>query len=165
MAMPDPMEISVRTFMPDDNEACRELYAQGLLGGQLAENDSGLDIDDIAHAYLRPGCHFWVAQDSAAQVVGMIGVQNHEDNVGEIRRLRVRADSQRRGVGSRLLEAAIAFCRTHQYLKVKLDTFIEREPAVRLFEKFQFRQGSTRQLNGKLVMDFYLDIYGGEVSS
>ena len=38
------------------------LYREGLLGGKIAENDSGLDIDDIGSAYLTPpGNCFWVA--------------------------------------------------------------------------------------------------------
>ena len=38
------------------------LYREGLLGGKLAENDTGLDIDDIESAYMKPGNHFWVAE-------------------------------------------------------------------------------------------------------
>ena len=90
----------------------------------------------------------------------MIGVQRHEEGVAEIRRLRVRPDRRRRGIGAGLLERAIGFCHDRGYLKVNLDTFIEREPAVRLFEKFRFRHGKTRAVNGKQMIEFYLDLYG-----
>ena len=39
----------------------------------------------------------YVATDDSGEVVGMIGVQNHEESTGEIRRLRVRRDRQRQG--------------------------------------------------------------------
>src|SRR6266550_6315696 len=59
MELPD-LPIEVRSFKPADLPACRKLYVEGLLGGKLAENDTGLDIDDIDAAYMRtPGNHFW----------------------------------------------------------------------------------------------------------
>jgi ribosomal protein S18 acetylase RimI-like enzyme len=162
-------KITVRSFRADDLPACRRLYVEGLLGGKLAENDSGLDIEDIESAYMKtPGNHFWVAEiapvsdGKAGEVVGMIGVQHHETGVGEIRRLRVRSDMRRRGIGSKLVEAALKFCHDQGYLKITLDTFVEREPAVKLFEKFRFRHSTTRFVSGKELMYFYLDLYSQE---
>src|SRR5439155_942497 len=119
MELPD-LPINVRSFQPADLPACRKLYVEGLLGGKLAENDTGLDIDDIDAAYMRtPGNHFWVAESMPAaigperEIVGMIGVQHHEQGVGEIRRLRVRSDVRRRGIGTKLVEIALKFCQDH----------------------------------------------------
>ena len=156
----------IRSFRREDLPACTQLYREGLLGGKIAENDTGLDMDDIESAYMaNPGSHFWVAQTVGEtdgrpdEIVGMIGVQQHEDNVGEIRRLRVRQDQRRRGIGSALIETALKFCRDRGYLKIALDTFVEREPAIKLFEKFHFRHSRTRSVGDKDVMHFYLDLY------
>ncbi|HEX8524225.1 MAG TPA: GNAT family N-acetyltransferase [Tepidisphaeraceae bacterium] len=155
--------VQIRSFEPTDAEACAILYRAGLVEGQqIAENDTGLDIDDIHSAYMAcEGSHFWVAetQDDNPSIVGMIGVQHHEDSVGEIRRLRVREGFRRRGIGSRLVETAVRFCKERNYLKIALDTFMEREPAIRLFEKFHFRHSRTRSVAGKEIMHFYLDLY------
>src|SRR5213078_1095226 len=104
----------IRSFRSEDLPACTQLYREGLLGGKIAENDTGLDMDDIEHAYMsNPGSHFWVAQmtgqadGKAGEIVGMSGVQQHDDSVGEIRRLRVRQDLRRRGMGSSLIETAL----------------------------------------------------------
>ena len=158
------ISVTLRPFQPGDQPACRALYSDGMLGGhQLAENDTGFDIDDIAAAYTgRPGNCFLVAENGAGEVVGMIGVQHHDEGTGEVRRLRVRPDCQRRGIGSRLLEAALAFCAEHNYLKVTLDTYIDRAPAMRLFEKFRFRHQRTRTVGDKELMYFYLDLYTGQ---
>lgn len=130
------------------------------MGGKLAENDTGFDIDDIPRAYMQcPGGHFWVAIDSENQVVGMIGLQQHEPGVAEIRRLRVRADHRRRGIGSALVEAALHFCQQKQYLKIALDTFVDREPAIKLFEKFRFRHSRSKQVGDRELLYFYLDLY------
>ena len=154
----------IRSFKREDLPACRQLYVEGLLGGKLAENDSGLDIDDIEQAYMaKTENHFWVAETTPpgqpAEVVGMIGVQQFLAGKGEIRRLRVREDMRRRGIGSKLVESALQFCNERGYLKITLDTFMEREPAVRLFEKFHFRHDKTRTVAGKELMYFYLDLY------
>ena len=153
-----PFEI--RSFRPGDQEACRTLYREGLLGGKLAENDTACDLADIEAAYMKPpGCHFWVADAEDGQLVGMVGVQHYEDGVGEIRRLRVAITHRRRGIGSALVEEALRFCERQGYLKIMLDTFMERDPAIKLFEKFSFRHERTRDVSGKQLMYFYLDLY------
>ncbi len=156
-------EVQIRSFRAEDLDGCRKLYVDGLLGGKLAENDSALDIDDIDRAYMhQPGNHFWVACTDGGELIGMIGVQHYDSAVGEIRRLRVREEYRRRGIGTRLVETALKWCQDHNYLKVTLDTFMEREPAVKLFEKFNFKHSKSRNVNGKDLLYFYLDIYGGE---
>lgn len=155
--------VTIRTFEPRDADVCRTLYTEGLIGGTLKENDPGADIDDINAAYFsEPGNHFWVAENTAGEVVGMIGVLGQEQGVGEIRRLRVRQDHRRRGIGSKLLETAIQFCHNNGHVKISLDTYIEREPALRLFDKFHFKHQRTRIIGGKELLYFYLDIYGQE---
>lgn len=156
----------VRSFQACDQVACRTLYVEGLLGGKLANNDTGSDVDDVASAYMNAaGSHFWVAEAPGGEVVGMIGVQFHEPGVGEIRRLRVATDHRRRGIGSALMETALRFCQERQCLKVTLDTYMEREPALKLFEKFRFRHSRTRNVGGKDLLYFYLDLYAGEARS
>lgn len=133
-----------------------------MAGGQIADNDTGYDVDHIKDVYIKcPGCHFWVAESASGQVVGMIGVQHYEDGLGQIRRLRVRGDFQRRGIGTALLATALTFCRDKGYLKVMLDTFVDREAATRLFEKFRFRLDRTRKVGAKELAYFYFDLYAG----
>lgn len=155
------ISISIRPFKPSDAVHCRQLYKEGLLGGALADNDTGLDIDDIENVYMRtPGNCFWVAETSDGQIVGMIGVQHHEADVGEIRRLRVRQDLRQKGIGRKLLEVALRFCHDSNHLKVALDTFVDREAAIELFQKYRFLHSKSRKVNGRELLYFYLDIYG-----
>jgi ribosomal protein S18 acetylase RimI-like enzyme len=153
-------EIEIRGFHVADQPACRELYSAGRLGGKLNENDTGLDIDDIAAAYLKkPGSHFWVAQAADGKVIGMIGVRQQEAGIGEIRRLRVAPEYRRRGIGTALVETAVRFCKENENLKVKLDTHVDQVPAMKLFEKFHFRHSRTRTVAGREMHYFYLDLY------
>ncbi len=158
---PEP-PVRVRSFAPADLPACQRLYVEGLIGGHIAEGDPGLDISDIESAYLHsPGGHFWVAESPQGAAVGMIGVRQTDIGKGEIRRLRVRSDFRRRGVGSALMETALRFCQDQGYLKVTLDTYMDREPAVRLFEKFRFHHSRTKKIGEKDLLYFYLDLYTG----
>lgn len=158
-----PIPVKIRSFEPRDAQVVRHLYNEGLIGGKIADNDTGIDMDDVQAAYMRTrGSHFWVAENPAGEVVGMIGVQWSEDGEGEIRRLRVRPDSRRRGIGAMLLERALKFCEEQHYLKVKLDTFIEREAALKLFKKFKFVHSRTREVGDKSLLYFYLDLYSGD---
>ena len=184
MSVPADPSVRIRSFRPADQAACGRLYGEGLVGGSLSDNDTCADLDDIHSAYMKcAGSHFWVAEvehglpgaatanggigngSGAAGgwvVVGMIGVQHHDAGSGEIRRLRVAQAYRRRGIGSALVEAAVRFCEERNYLKVTLDTFMEREPAIRLFEKFRFRHFRTRTVAGKELMYFLLDLYAGD---
>ena len=117
-SLPD-IPVRIQPFDRADAAACRSLYRDGLLGGTLAANDSGLDIDDITAAYMQsPGNHFWIAKLDDGQIVGMIGVQQSEQGVGEIRRLRVDQAYRRRGIGSKLVEQALRWCESQNYLKI-----------------------------------------------
>jgi ribosomal protein S18 acetylase RimI-like enzyme len=156
------LQWKVREFHPADLPICRKLYVEGLLGGKLAENDTGLDIDDIESVYMNTeGNHFWVAENLEGQIVGMIGVQHHDQGVGQVRRLRVAQDYRRRGIGKALLETAISFCRENQYLKVAMDTFAERVIVVEMFQKLGFAHGGTRHSAGRDLLYFYIDLYAG----
>lgn len=158
----DAGNLTLRSFQPQDHSAVRQLYTDGLLGGKIAANDTGFDIDDIQLAYFaNPNSHFWIAE-ADGQIVGMIGVQQLEPGIGEIRRLRVHTGFRRRGIGSAMLQKALEFCRDRGMLKVTLDTYIEREPALKLFEKFNFRHDKTRESAGKELLYFYLDLYGSD---
>jgi ribosomal protein S18 acetylase RimI-like enzyme len=158
---PSDIPVVIRDYRPEDRAACRQLYLDGLVqGARLADNDTGLDMDDIASAYAaRDGNGFWVAQNDAGEVVGMIGVQQFDEGRGEIRRLRVRQDHQRRGIGAKLLERALHFCQENGYLKVTLGTSTGTVPAVKLFEKFHFHLDRSKTVQGKDMLYFYLDLY------
>jgi ribosomal protein S18 acetylase RimI-like enzyme len=152
--------VKIRSFRPSDAEVCKRLYLEGRISGTNSENDTGLDIDDIQSAYMNvPGAHFWVAESDTGEVVGMIGVQQHSTGEGEIRRLRVRPDQKGKGIGSMLLEIAITHCREAQHLKVTLDTFMDPEPAFKMFGSLKFKHSRTRVLGAKSLHYFYLDLY------
>ncbi len=156
----DLAKVSMRLADDDDHAAVRNLFLDGMIEGYVADNDTGADMENIAEAYFSDEGYsaLWVA-DYDESIIGMVGVQKTADHGAEIRRLRVRADYRRQGLGAKLVEQALSFCRHHGYLKVTLDVRIERGPAIALFEKFGFQLTRTREHNGRRMLDFYLDLY------
>ena len=153
-------DVTVRLARAEDYAALRVLFKQGLIEGQIRDNDTGADIENVAEAYFSDEGQsaLWVA-DYDDDIIGMVGVQKTSDHGAEVRRLRVREGYRRRGLGAKLMEQALGFCQHHGYLKVMLDVRIERAPAIKLFEKFGFKLARQRELEGRKVLDFYLDIY------
>jgi len=158
-----PHPYRIRSFQAKDRDSCRCLYTEGILGSGLSPNDTGWDIDHIDEVYMRkPQNHFWVAVTPQDEVIGMLGVQHHEQGVGEIRRLRVAEEHRRKGIGTALLETALRFCQQRGDVKVTLDTVMDKEMAMPLFEKFHFRFHSSKQIGDKELLYFYVDLYSSE---
>jgi len=159
-AGPPADDLEVRPAGLADQPAIAGLYTQGIDEGLVPSNDTGADIDHLASSYLGEDglSGFWVAE-LGGRIVGMVGLLRMSDDAAELRRLRVDSRHRRRGIGTRLLEQAVAFCQHHGYLKVVLDVRIDRGPAISLFEKFGFKHARTRAVDGRELMDFYLDLY------
>lgn len=155
-----PVQVEIRLATEKDQPQLLDLFRQSVLEGQILDNDTGADLDHLHEGYFADGgaSAFWAAM-IGEDLVGMVGVQRTGDNCAEIRRLRVHERHRRRGVGTRLMEQALAFCQDHRYLKVVLDVRTERAPAIAMFEKFGFKLSGTREMGGRKLHDFYLDLY------
>jgi ribosomal protein S18 acetylase RimI-like enzyme len=153
-------EVEVALAVEADYADIRELFLDGLIEGHVRMNDTGADIENLREAYFSDdgASGLWVARYQG-RIIGMIGVQRTAENAAEIRRLRVREAYRRRGVGTLLMKTALAFCSRHGYLKVVLDVRIERGPAIALFEKFGFVLARSREIGGRKLLDFYVDLY------
>ncbi|MFN8453002.1 MAG: GNAT family N-acetyltransferase [Anaerolineae bacterium] len=98
----------------------------------------------------------WFARDGE-QVIGGIFIDGKDAN-GKGARLRwfiVDPAYQGRGVGSRLVEAAVGFCRSKAFPRVYLTTFAGLDSARHLYEKFGFRlcgEEDATQLTGKSTL-------------
>ena len=152
--------VAVRLADDHDGSALRELFKESVIEGLIGDNDTGADIDNLREGYFdgTGQSGFWVAMFNDL-VIGMIGVQKMAENSAEVRRLRVRTAYRRKGIGTLLMERALAFCQHQGYLKVVLDVRIERGPAIALFQKFGFKHGRTRDIGGRKLLDFYIDLY------
>lgn len=97
------------------------------------------DIHDIPDVYQKDDLgNFWLAIDGD-QVVGTIALQNYGKNRAMIKRMSVKKEYRRKGIGQRLLTELITFAKKSNLETVYLTTMNEFEAARNLYEKNGFQ--------------------------
>jgi GNAT superfamily N-acetyltransferase len=146
--LPQERRVIVRDYRPEDRTAVIALFRafmQELTPPQLACEfaayvDTAIreELGRIPDYYLiREDQGFWVAEENG--VIGMVGIEQHQPAVAELRRMTVDAAQRRRGVGRALLAAAEAFCRRQGYRRLILSTSELQRPARQLYESSGYR--------------------------
>ena len=79
-----------------------------------------MDMERIDEAYLKGRGNFWIAW-SDDQPLGHVGAQDCGDYI-ELRRMYVRAEYRRRGIGNLLVQALIEHCKQKKVSTIKLWT-------------------------------------------
>jgi GNAT superfamily N-acetyltransferase len=123
----------VRRYRPEDAPAVRRLHERVIreAGTDPADLPNGDDVADIEGEYLDAGGEFLVAEREN-RVVGMGGLRVDGDE-GELHRMRVALDCQRRGVGSRLLAALERAARDRGVARLWARTARRQEAAVEFY--------------------------------
>jgi ribosomal protein S18 acetylase RimI-like enzyme len=112
------------------------MHAAGAHGGNGPWED---DLRDIDGAYLNNRGEFVVAVDGE-RIVGMGALRSMSETMGEIKRMRVHPDFQRRGIGQRIYDILEARARELGYTALWLDTTENLHGAIRLYTKNGFRE-------------------------
>jgi DNA-binding MarR family transcriptional regulator/GNAT superfamily N-acetyltransferase len=103
--------------------------------------------------------NLWIAENRM-QRVGSVAIVNNDKGVAQLRWLLVEASARGYGIGKKLVEIAVSFAREKQYQKIILMTSDFLRPARLLYEKFDFRQiTSKKEVNwGRQMHTEYLEL-------
>ena len=82
-------------------------------------------------------------------------------HVAELSRLRVTDDVRRQGVGTRLVEAGIDWCRRHGFSTLVLSTTTPQGPAIALYTRLGFREVDRTFLGSYELVWLRLDLAEG----
>ncbi len=133
-----PANITIKPFEWQDWDALWTLHGYGLaeagvfLDGPIEPPDFSLvydetlsehgerDMERIDECYLKRRGNFWIAWIDD-QPVGSVGAQDMDDFV-ELRRMYVRKEYRRLGIGSMLVRSLIDHCKVQKVGKIKLWT-------------------------------------------
>jgi GNAT superfamily N-acetyltransferase len=133
-------DCSLRRYHPDDAGAVWELHvealsAEGAYDEAFAHRDA--DLERVVEEYLGTDGEFLVVEDADGDLVAMGGFQpdGEDDDVAVIRRMRVRPDRQREGLGSWLLEELESRAAAAGFERLALDTSTDMRSAMQFYER------------------------------
>ena len=98
----------------------------------------------------------WVAEKDGV-VIGSVSIYGRGESEGQLRWFCVTPELQSIGIGSMLLEKALAFCDEKGYKDIYLWTIDILESALHLYDKYGFRRvefkDNNEWANGRTVVD------------
>ncbi|XP_059926059.1 N-acetyltransferase family 8 member 3-like [Gadus macrocephalus] len=117
---------------------CHKLYAD------YARDSLKTDMQDIPASYMaQPDDCFWVAETVATgKVVGMVAVvakTNGTMRYSELFRMIVSPVTRQKGLGSRMVQTVLDFCKQRGMSKVTLVTSASQTAAIALYRKMGFK--------------------------
>ena len=131
--------LEIQNYQPADQPAVVEFLAAMLsdLGFAFEADGKDADLGDVAGGYQAGGGMFLVARDDG-QLVGTVALRPIADGVLELRRFYVHPAWQGQGIGTNLLEPALAHAKSGRWRRVCLDTTGRSSAALRLFRRHGF---------------------------
>jgi len=98
------------------------------------------DIYDIPGTYQKDTkSNFWVALHNNT-LIGTVGVLGKKDGGAYLKRMIVKKEYRRQGLGVKLLEAAIHFAKKQKYCKLYAGTVPENPNAIQFYKRNGFIQ-------------------------
>ena len=142
-------EITIRTqIKPGDVGYI--IYLHGILYAQEFGFDSTFEayvagpLSEFINDFDPQKDCLWVAE-CAGRIVGSIAIVGKPDNIAQLRWYLVHPDVRGRGLGRRLLTAAVDFCRERAFKSVFLLTVQELETAGYLYQSAGFQKTESKR--------------------
>ena len=137
------VDVNVRRYRPSDQGAVIALFREFMweltppaLGAEFQSYVERAIQDELSrieeYYFAREGQGFWVAD--AHRFVGMAGIERHDEETAELRRMAVAKPHRRRGIGRKLLATAESFCVKAKYRRIVLSTSELQLPAAQLYQ-------------------------------
>ncbi|TMS19017.1 Adenosine receptor A1 [Larimichthys crocea] len=135
---------------------CHKLYAS------FVREKLQTDMQDIPANYLsKPDDFFWVAEaeiDGRAQIMGMVAVvakQSGKEKHAELFRMIISPSCRRMGLGLRLAQTVVDFCKERGISEVTLETSSTQTAAVALYKKLGVQPSPDTHRNTGSLLDCY----------
>ena len=153
--------MQVREIHSSDVPAAIALVRQtlGEFGLQFCEGSAtDAQMHGLPGSYRDHGGEFFVVLNAGGELLGTAGVMPVAPGVYELRKMYLRPASRGRGVGRRLFEACIDFCRAQQATSVVLDTLHEMKAAIAFYEKNGFVRDDAQIRGARCSRGYRLDL-------
>lgn len=136
------------------------------LHGVLYAREYGLDTTfepyvakPLADFAMSGAGRLWIAEEDG-RVIGSIAVVDAEEGVGQLRWFLLTPEARGTGLGRRMLETALTYCRDRGMRSVFLWSFAQLDDALRLYERAGFRitERNTSHLWGAERTEVRMDL-------
>ena len=127
--------LTIRRYQTEDNKAVKELHVLALktVFSYFEHGSWDEDLDHISEIYFDKG-EFLVGEIDG-NIVAMGALKKISDEIGEIKRMRIHPDFQKKGLGQRLYDELEKKARKLGYKTLQLDTTVNQTPAQRFYLK------------------------------
>lgn len=149
----------IRPSQPGDAPQIVGLVS-GILGREFPQDQRAYpteDLERIAAHYRGPRSTFLVAE-GGRRIVGTVGVKQEDSKTAILRRLFVEPAWRGKGVGTRLLKEALAFCRAQGFAEVVIRSSTRMEQAIRLCSSVGFKEQGRWTLGDVTLVRFHLKL-------
>ncbi len=153
-------DLSIRRYRQVEFDTVLMLHRTGLAQVGLRPGDGVYYEDDLFQMdrlYLANGGEFLVGELAGGEIVAMGGLRRlavDQPEVGEMVRLRVRQDMQRRGYGAAMVAALEQRAAELGYRELRADTTEFQTAALELYRRFGWHETHRKQING--IVNVYL---------
>ncbi|PIQ82048.1 MAG: hypothetical protein COV76_05790 [Candidatus Omnitrophica bacterium CG11_big_fil_rev_8_21_14_0_20_64_10] len=151
--------MTVRPAVQEDTPQIVALV-RSILGGEFPQDQAAYATDDLEHftqTYGGTGSTFLVAEKDG-RIVGTLGIKAEGARTAVLRRLFVDPQQRRHGIGSKLFDEALAFCRQQKYREVIIRTSTRMEKAIRLCLSKGFGEDDRWQLADVTLIRYRLKL-------
>ena len=143
-----------------DRETVTELVYGVLKEYGLKPDPSATDADlvDIERSYFERGGAFFVLEDADGSIIGAYGLYPVEDRTCELRKMYLHKAHRGRGLGSFLLDSALAQARELGFRKVTLETASVLKEAMALYESYGFAEYEPDHMSSRCDQAYFLEL-------
>ena len=105
------------------------------------------EIINIEEQNSKPDGLILIAYDIDRNPIGCFGIRKFADSVCELKRMYLKKEMRRKGIGKQLLIKAIESAKALNYRYIRLDTLPTMETAIILYEKMGFYEIDAYRFN------------------
>lgn len=150
----------IRPYVSTDKADVLELHASSHEEVEVSTRREYFDdLESIDEVYLQEGT-FLVAQVND-RLVGMVGLLRLSSESAEIKRMRVRPECQRQGIGKALLRELEESASQMGIRHLHLNTLVVQERAQLLYESSGYRSIRRGEVDGYPVIFYTKDLRAG----
>ncbi|MRS12978.1 MAG: N-acetyltransferase [Actinobacteria bacterium] len=118
------------------------------------------EIASLPEPYASPEGALFIARDEQGTALGCVGIRASEHDACEIKRLYVREDARRQGIGKALVRAAMDQARALGYREMRLTTLPDEMPGVQaMYRSLGFEDAEPYHHHGGSAADGVLLTY------